>query len=121
MKLLRKIIEPHLEKLLSSKGIEHSTWVSALQPSRESDQGDLTLPCFAFASILRQAPQQIAEVIANEFPEIDCLQSINAVNGYLNFKANPIWLAEQILSGEVRVGDATKNSETAIFDLFADI
>lgn len=54
MKLLRQIVEPHLETLLAAKGIEHGMWASALQPSRESDQGDLTLPCFAFASILRK-------------------------------------------------------------------
>ena len=113
MKLLRQFVEPRLETLLASKGIEHGMWTSALQPSRESDQGDLTLPCFAFASILRQAPQQIADTIANEFPDLDCLQSISAVNGYLNFKANPVWLAEQILAGAVHVGDATKNSESA--------
>ena len=47
MKLLRQIVEPRLETLLASKGIEHGMWASALQPSRESDQGDLTLPCFA--------------------------------------------------------------------------
>ena len=114
MKLLRQIIESHLEALLAAKGIEHGMWASALQPSRESDQGDLTLPCFAFASILRKAPQQIADTIANEFPELVCLQSISAVNGYLNFKANPVWLAEQILAGKVHVGDATKNSESAL-------
>ena len=113
MKLLSKIIEPHLETLLASKGIERGMWASALEPSRESDQGDLTLPCFAFASILRQAPQQIADAIANEFPQIESLQSITAVNGYLNFKANPEWLAGQILSGAIRIGDATKNSESA--------
>ena len=113
MKLLRQIVEPHLETLLAAKGIEHGMWASALQPSRESDQGDLTLPCFAFASILRQAPQQIADAIANEFPELVCLQSISAVNGYLNFTANPVWLAEQILAGKVHVGDATKNSDSA--------
>ncbi len=113
MKLLRQFVEPRLETLLASKGIEHGMWISALQPSRESDQGDLTLPCFAFASILRQAPQQIADTIANEFPDLNCLLSISAVNGYLNFKANPVWLAEQILAGAVYVGDATKNSESA--------
>ena len=113
MKLLREIIEPHLETLLGSKGIERGMWASALEPSRESDQGDLTLPCFAFASILRQAPQQIADTIVNEFPEIKSLESISAVNGYLNFKANPEWLADQILAGAICVGDATKNSEYA--------
>ena len=66
MKLLREIIEPHLETLLGSKGIERGMWASALEPSRESDQGDLTLPCFAFASILRQAPQQIADAISDD-------------------------------------------------------
>ena len=104
------MISPHLEQLLSAKGVEKSTWESMLQPSREVSQGDLTLPCFPFASVLRMAPQAIADELADSFPPLDALLSVSSVNGYLNFKAHPEWLANAILSEQIYVGNALKNS-----------
>ena len=110
MKLLHDMISPHLEQLLSAKGVEKSTWESMLQPSREASQGDLTLPCFPFASVLRMAPQAIADELADSFPPLDALLSVSSVSGYLNFKAHPEWLANAILSDQIYVGNALKNS-----------
>ncbi|RAH11479.1 MAG: arginine--tRNA ligase [Methanobacteriota archaeon] len=104
------MISPHLEHLLSAKGIEKATWESMLQPSREASQGDLTLPCFPFASVLRMAPQAIADELAASFPPLDALLSVSSVNGYLNFKAHPEWLANAILSEQIYVGNALENS-----------
>ena len=104
------MVSPHLEQLLSAKGVEKSTWESMLQPSREASQGDLTLPCFPFASVLRMAPQAIADELADSFPPLDALLSVSSVNGYLNFKAHPEWLANAILSEQIYVGNALKNS-----------
>lgn len=104
------MISPHLEQLLSAKGVEKATWESMLQPSREASQGDLTLPCFPFASVLRMAPQAIADELAASFPPLDALLSVSSVNGYLNFKAHPEWLANAILSDEIYVGSALENS-----------
>ena len=104
------MISPHLEQLLSAKGVEMSTWESMLQPSREASQGDLTLPCFPFASVLRMAPQAIADELADSFPPLDALLSVSSVNGYLNFKAHPEWLANAILSEQIFVGNALENS-----------
>jgi arginyl-tRNA synthetase len=67
------MISPHLEHLLSAKGVEKATWESMLQPSREASQGDLTLPCFPFASVLRMAPQAIADELAASFPPPGCI------------------------------------------------
>lgn len=110
MKLLQDMISPHLEHLLSAKGVEKATWESMLQPSREASQGDLTLPCFPFASVLRMAPQAIADELAASFPPLDALLSVSSVNGYLNFKAHPEWLTNTILSDEIYVGNALENS-----------
>ena len=110
MKLLQDMISPHLEHLLSAKSVEKATWESMLQPSREASQGDLTLPCFPFASVLRMAPQAIADELAASFPPLDALLSVSSVNGYLNFKAHPEWLTNAILSGEIYVGNALENS-----------
>ena len=104
------MISPHLEQLLSAKGVEKTTWESMLQPSREASQGDLTLPCFPFASALRMAPQAIADELAASFPPLDALLSVSSVNGYLNFKAHPEWLTNAILSDEIYVGNALENS-----------
>ena len=104
------MISPQLEQMLSDKGVEKATWEPLLQPSRESSQGDLTLPCFPFASILKMAPQAIADELAESFPLGDALLSVSSVNGYLNFKANPEWLADAILSNKIAVGSALVNT-----------
>ena len=104
------MISPHLEQLLSEKGVEKATWESMLQPSREASQGDLTLPCFPFASVLKMAPQAIADTLAESFPTLDALLSVSSMNGYLNFRAHPEWLADAILSNQIYVGSALENS-----------
>ena len=110
MKILQATISPYLESILSEMGVGKDTWASMLQPSREADQGDLTLPCFPFASIMRKAPQAISDEIAALFPQLDAVISVSSVNGYLNFKANPEWLANAVLSNEIHIGSALKNS-----------
>ena len=86
MNLLQAMISPQLEQMLSAKGVEKATWEALLQPSRESSQWDLTLPCFPFASILKMPPQAIADELAESFPLGDALLSVSSVNGYLNSK-----------------------------------
>ena len=110
MKILQATISPHLESILSEMGVAKDAWKSLLQPSREASQGDLTLPCFPFASVLRKAPQAISDEIAGLFPQLDALASVSSVNGYLNFTANPEWLADAVLSDLVHIGSALENS-----------
>ncbi len=104
------MVSPHLEQLLSAKGVEKAIWEPMLQPSREASQGDLTLPCFPFASKLKMAPQAISDDLAESFPALESVLSVASVNGYLNFKAHPEWLAKAILSQQINVGSALKNT-----------
>ncbi|MEC8106904.1 MAG: arginine--tRNA ligase [Candidatus Thermoplasmatota archaeon] len=110
MKILQATISPHLESILSEMGVGKDAWESLLQPSREASQGDLTLPCFPFASVLRKAPQAISDEIAGLFPQLEALAGVSSVNGYLNFTANPEWLADSVLSDQVHIGSALENS-----------
>ena len=110
MKILQATISPHLESILSELGVAKDAWESLLQPSREASQGDLTLPCFPFASVLRKAPQAISDEIAGLFPQLEALANVSSVNGYLNFTANPEWLADVVLSNQVHIGSALENS-----------
>ena len=102
MELLKNEILPLVEQAAESMGLDAGLMARVLQPARELDQGDLSLPCFPFAKALGMAPAAIAEQLAESIPAHPSLESINAVNGYLNFRASPAWLAQQLLEGRHR-------------------
>ena len=102
MDLLKNEILPLVEQAAESMELDAGLIARVLQPARELDQGDLSLPCFPFAKTLGMAPAAIAEQLAASIPAHPSLESINAVNGYLNFRASPAWLAQQLLEGRHR-------------------
>ena len=97
MQILKAVVEPLIEQALTQVGITNEHWRSMLAPSRELDQGDLSLPCFPFAKQLGKAPPAIAEAVAEAMAPHEAVGEVNAVGGYLNIKANPNWLASTIL------------------------
>ena len=103
MDLLKNEILPLVEQAAEGMGLDAGLIPRVLQPARELDQGDLSLPCFPFAKALGMAPAAIAEQLAASTPAHPSLESINAVNGYLNFRASPTWLAQQLLEGRHRI------------------
>ena len=106
MQILRVHVEPVLGKVLSKMGIKDDSWKAMLTPSREHSQGDLSLPCFPFAKTLGKSPILIAEEISSSIEKTTEIGEISSTAGYLNFKANPKWLVSQLLSGNIRIGDA---------------
>ncbi len=109
MEILRTVVEPLLTEALKSIGVQNAHWKKMLVPSRERDQGDLSLPCFPFAKQLGQAPDTIAEKIAQALQSAPAIGEVNAVAGYLNIKANPQWIASKVIDGQIRIGDARGN------------
>ena len=103
MDLLKNEILPLVEQAAEGMGLDAGLMARVLQPARELDQGDLSLPCFPFAKALGMAPAAIAEQLAASIPAHPSLGSSNAVNGYLNFRASPAWLAQQLLEGRHRI------------------
>ena len=113
MKILRNHVEPALGAALESIGIDNDSWKSMLSQSRELSQGDLSLPCFPFAKQLGRSPNDIAEELSQTIEVNEAIGEVSSTGGYLNFKAAPKWLAKQLLSGMVRIGDAYgKKSDT---------
>ena len=112
MKLLRDEIEQLIGQALVKAGISGDNWRQMLAPSRDTSQGDLSLPCFPLAKQLSRNPVELAQSIADEISSNPAIGEVSAVGGYLNIKANVNWLAQQVLSGKVRIGDAlgTMNS-----------
>ena len=112
MKLLRDEIEQLIGQALVKAGISGDNWRQMLAPSRDTSQGDLSLPCFPLAKQLSRNPVELAQSIADEISSNPAIGEVSAVGGYLNIKANMNWLAKQVLTGKVRIGDAlgTMNS-----------
>jgi len=104
MDILRKIVEPSLESALTNIGVNGDFWRKALGPSREREQGDLSLPCFPFAKQLGRNPVEIANELANS---ISGEFEVSATGGYLNFKARSEWLAKAVLTQDVSGGEKT--------------
>ncbi len=112
MQMLRTVLEPLLETALQSIGVTSQHWRSMLVRSREHAQGDLSLPCFPFANGLGKSPVEIAEQLAEALSSNPAIGEVNAVAGYLNIKADPHWLANQVMNKGVRTHDAEgKNSD----------
>ena len=112
MKLLRDEIEQLIGQALVKAGISSDNWRQMLAPSRDTSQGDLSLPCFPLAKQLSRNPVELAQSIADEISSNPAIGEVSAVGGYLNIKANMNWLAKQVLTGKVRIGDplGTMNS-----------
>ncbi len=96
MNILREVIEPLLESALADLGIDSDFWKRALSNSRERDQGDLSLACFPFAKLMNMSPNDIAQALADK---LSAQTDVEAVGGYLNFKADPNWLAKKVMAG----------------------
>ena len=105
MKLLRDEVEELIGKALAKSGITGDNWRNMLAPSRDTSQGDLSLPCFPLAKQLSKNPIELAQTIADEISSHPAIGQVLAVGGYLNIKADMNWLAQQVLSGKVRIGD----------------
>ena len=105
MKLLRDEVEELIGQALAKSGINGDNWRKMLAPSRDTSQGDLSLPCFPLAKQLSKNPVEFAQEIAEEISSHPAIGQVIAVGGYLNIKADMNWLAQQVLSGKVRVGD----------------
>jgi arginyl-tRNA synthetase len=112
LKLLRDEIEQLIGQALVKSGISGDNWRQMLAPSRDTSQGDLSLPCFPLAKQLSRNPVELAQAIADEISSNPAIGEVSAVGGYLNIKANMNWLAKQVLTGKVRIGDplGTMNS-----------
>ena len=104
MHLLKTQLLPLIESAMEGLGLDPSLAEKMLQPAREPDQGDLSLPCFPFAKTLGMAPAAIAENIKEAVPNHPSIGEVTAVNGYLNILAEPSWLANQLLGGALENG-----------------
>jgi len=107
-------VQPLIAEALAVMGVENLPLEKMLQPSRELDQSDLALPCFPFAKQLGMSPADIAETLAQHVAKHDAIGEVGGANGYLNIKANPQWLIEQLMAHGVEGGEVKQNRAVLI-------
>ena len=114
MELLKSEIQPLVERAVEGLGVEPKLVGKMLQATRELDQGDLSLPCFPFAKSLGKAPADIAEALRAAMPEHEAILDVKAVNGYLNVRASPVWLANRLLDEATMRAENVQRREVLI-------
>ena len=75
----------------------HAQDVAAmLEYPPDSNMGDLAFPCFKLSKALRRSPVQIAATLT-ELLNDAAIDTVEAVNGYLNIRINNAYLAQNVL------------------------
>ena len=111
------MFEQQLAKALAVEGLTENDVLLALETPKESKLGDISLPCFKFAKTLRQAPPMIAAKLLPYVENLDFVEKVEVVGGYLNVFLNRQTLAKQLKSTAVdheAVGRSTEGEGKTI-------
>lgn len=68
-----------------------------VQTPSNVDFGDFSIPCFAFAKVLRKSPQSIAQFLVEHFSMEDVEKTV-AINGYFNIFLSKAQLFSDVLN-----------------------
>ncbi len=102
------MFEKELAKVMADERLSAEVIESAFETPKDAKLGDLSLPCFKFAKILRMGPPQVAYELSRKIVGVDFLEKVDVVSGYLNFFFKREVVAERIkdmLSGEIGASD----------------
>ena len=95
----KRIAEAILGKVLSvapDAAITAEEIAGLLEYPPDASMGDLAFPCFRLSKALRRSPVQIAATLAEALSDA-CMESAEAVNGYLNIRISKDYLAVSVL------------------------
>ena len=67
--------------------------------------GDLAFPCFKLSKALRKGPPMIAAMLKDSLGEVPYLKSAEVVGGYLNFRIDPVYFTDKVLTEVIAKGD----------------
>ena len=106
---LRKLME-EAEKLLRSAGVEEPK----IELSRDPRYGEISsLAAFELAKKLKKSPNEVASEIVDRirFEQMELVKDVEAVRGYINFKADWIKYSEEILKEILEKGERYGSTE----------
>ena len=105
---IKEIISEKIAKEIlninSAAEINASEISAMLEYPPDANMGDLALPCFKFSKMLRRAPVQIAQALADSVSD-DCIEKIENVNGYLNIRISDKYLGATVVKNILDAGE----------------
>lgn len=96
-----------IAKLLDCKieSLNQEEIFGLIEYPKNTEMGDFAFPCFRLAKEYRKAPPMIAGELVEAIGQVEMLESVEAVGGYLNFKINKEVFARTVLEGVLDMGD----------------
>jgi len=92
---LKKLVFDEIKEIELLKDVENL--YALLTYTNDAKNGDITLPCFSLAKVLRKSPIEIANNILVECKS-EYFDKVENVNGYLNFFLNKKKIYELVVS-----------------------
>lgn len=84
----------------------------ALENPKDKNLAHFATPlAFSLAKELKKSPMLIASDLASKFQNHDCFESVEAVNGYLNFRISKTFLNELANQALTNPNDFTKGEK----------
>ncbi|MFW5780010.1 MAG: arginine--tRNA ligase [Bacillota bacterium] len=95
-----------IARLIKIEGMTEKDIYNLINIPPDNKMGDYALPCFQFAKVLRKSPKQIAEDITKDIQDkIQApLKRVEAVNGYVNFFVDKVYVGKKLLSQIIEKG-----------------
>lgn len=116
-------IKRALAKIIPVEGMSEEGVYELMATPPDLKMGDLTLPCFRLAKLLRKSPVAIAEDLCDKVKDSlpEGVASCEAVNGYLNFRLEKSAEAKRVLTEILQKGadygnDDVGNGKTICID-----
>ncbi|MFS8501622.1 MAG: arginine--tRNA ligase [Caldicoprobacter sp.] len=92
---VKDIIAQAIHKQLPE--LSHEQIYDMLEYPPNPEMGDIALPCFKLSKILRKPPVHIAQELASNITNMEFIDRVEPVSGYLNFFFNKPLFIEQTL------------------------
>lgn len=98
---MRDLIEacaPLIYDSVTELGISEGDISNLIGPSTVGPMADVAIPCHSLSRILKKSPIDVSEQISDAIaPQLEGLAITTSMNGFVNLKAHPEWLANKTM------------------------
>lgn len=94
MENMKEVIAEAIAKIIN---VDAKEIVSLIEQPKDTTKGDLAMPCFKFAKELRKSPVMIAEDLKEKLSNVEGIEKVEAVNGFLNFFVSKEDMVKKVL------------------------
>ena len=94
-----------IAKLIKIENVSYEEILPLVVAAKDTALADYAFPCFKFAKTLRKSPVIIANEVVSQIEKPDFIESIEAVNGYVNFKLSKCNYVKQVIDSAFDKGE----------------